>query len=439
MASWRSVIAGSWLAVLMAALPPAASALPLDNLHCFKVSDPAAKTQYTADLGPGSPDFPLAPGCRIKVPAKLLCIEADVDNMAPAPPGAPAGTAARPYLCYKAKCTKAPLAVPVADQFGSRTVQLKSSNLVCVPAAAAATVTTTTSSTSTTVPATGLVRFVAMGDTGKGDAMQYQVGAAVAAKCAASGCDFIQLLGDNIYDNGVDSVTDPQWAEKFELPYAPVPHQFFAILGNHDYGGNGAGFEFAKALVQVAYTAVSAKWRMPATYYQRVVGHVAFFALDSNAQMWSPGDPTRDAAQRVDVDAWLDASAAPWKISLGHHPYLSNGPHGNAGEYEGLPFVPIVNGAGVKDFMDDIVCGRVDVHIAAHDHSLQWLEPTCAGTELIVSGGGASTTELPGSNATRFQALTTGFLYVAIDGNTFTGEFIDASGTTLFSRSITKP
>jgi hypothetical protein len=439
MTAWRSMIACSSLAGLVAALPPAASALPLDTLHCFKVSDPAAKTQYVADLVPGNPDFPLAPGCRIKVPAKLLCLEADAENVTPPPPGAPAGSAARPYLCYKAKCTKAPLAVPVADRFGSRTVQLKSSNLVCVPADAAVTVTTTTSSTSTTVPAMGLVRFVAMGDTGKGDASQYQVAGAVAAKCAASGCDFVQLLGDNIYNNGVDSVADGQWNEKFELPYAALPYEFFAILGNHDYGGDGAGYEVNRALVQVAYTAVSTKWRMPATYYQRVVGHVAFFALDSNAQMWSPGDPTRDAAQRADVAAWLAASGAPWKISLGHHPYLSNGPHGNAGEYDGLPFIPITNGAGVKDFMDDVVCGNVDVHIAAHDHSLQWLEPTCAGTELIVSGGGSSTTALEGSNPTRFQAESTGFLYVAIDGDTFTGEFIDASGTTLFSRSITKP
>ena len=42
--------------------------------------------------------------------------------------------------------------------------------------------------------------------------------------------------------------------------------------------------------------------------------------------------------------------------------------------------------------MEDIVCGRADVYLAAHDHSLQWLQPTCNGTELIVSGTGASST-----------------------------------------------
>lgn len=54
------------------------------------------------------------------------------------------------------------------------------------------------------------VRFVAIGDAGKGNAEQKQVADAIQAKCAASGCDFVQLLGDNIYDSGVASVTDPQ-------------------------------------------------------------------------------------------------------------------------------------------------------------------------------------------------------------------------------------
>jgi len=424
---------------LFLVLPRAAAAQVLDHLQCFKVSDPAVKTQYLADLAPGNPAFPLAPGCKIKVPAKLLCIEVDKQNVTPPPPGAPAGTAARPYLCYKTKCARTPLALPVTDQFGSRTLQVKSSNLLCVPAAEAVTTTTTTSSTSTTVPPTGLVRFAALGDSGKGDAGQFAVAAAMATKCAASGCDFVQLLGDNIYDNGVDSVTDEQWDEKFETPYAALPYEFFAILGNHDYGGSGAGFDVARALAQVAYTSVSAKWRMPARHYHRVVGHVEFFALDSVAQMFADIDSSVDAAQRADVAAWLAASLAPWKISVGHHPYLSNGTHGNAGEYEGLPGLPIVSGDGVRDFMDDVVCGNVDVHIAAHDHNLQWLESTCDGTELVVSGGGSGTTELEGSNPTRFQASTLGFLYVVIDDDTLTGEFIDTSGATLFSRSITKP
>jgi hypothetical protein len=92
----------------------------------------------------------------------------------------------------------------------------------------------------------------------------------------------------------------------------------------------------------------------------------------------------------------------------------------------------------VKDFMDDIVCGRADVYLSAHDDSLQWLQPTCNGTELLVSGTGASSTSLEGVNPVHFQSLSLGFVYVVIEDSTLTAEFIDQNGTVLFTRSITK-
>jgi hypothetical protein len=277
------------------------------------------------------------------------------------------------------------------------------------------------------------VRFAAFGDTGKGNLGQSSVAAAVQAKCAASGCDFLQLLGDNIYDTGVTSTADPQFQTKFEVPYADLTLPFFMILGSHDYGGNGAGTEFYKGQFQVDYTPLSPRWRMPASYYRRVSRHVEFFALDTNLQIFS-----MDAQQRIDVAAWLAASNATWKVAVGHHPYRSNGPHGNAGMYDGVP-IPPVNGAPVKAFLEQIVCGRADVYLSAHDHTLQWLEPTCSGTELIVSGAGSATTSLPGSNPVHFQSLSLGFVYFDIRGNTLTAEFIDTTGTVLFSRTITKP
>jgi hypothetical protein len=60
--------------------------------------------------------------------------------------------------------------------------------------------------------------------------------------------------------------------------------------------------------------------------------------------------------------------------------------------------------------MDDVVCGKADLYLG-HDHSLQWLQATCSGTELIVSGGRASTTAA-GSDSP-FQA-TAWFVYVGI-------------------------
>ncbi len=285
---------------------------------------------------------------------------------------------------------------------------------------------------------TGEVRFVVIGAQGKGNTAQAEIGAAIDAKCTASGCDYVIGLGNNIFDDGADSPTDDQFETHFEDPYANVDLPFWLGLGNHDYGGDGTGNEFEKAQNEIDYTDVSpsGKWKMPAAYYRRKDGPVEFFTLDTNLQMYG-----MDAQQETDVSNWLAASTADWKIALGLHGYRSNGPHGNAGTYDGVPNIPVVSGQGVKDFMEDHVCGEADVYFSAHDHSLQWLEQdatNCPGTELIVSGTAASSTELEGDNPTHYESEELGFAYVVIEGNEMTLDFIDADGTVLFSKTITK-
>ena len=283
-------------------------------------------------------------------------------------------------------------------------------------------------------PSPRRVRFIAVGDTGRGNAEQRQVAAAMKAKCAAEGCDFVVLLGDNFYPTGVTSPEDPQFQEKFEQPYAGLDVPFYPVLGNHDYGGNGAGDEFSKGAHEVGYTARSARWRMPSPYHHFRVENVEFFATDTNLQLYG-----QDGAQRRDVAQWLAASTATWKVSLGHHPYLSNGYHGNAGAYDGKAGVQPWDGAGVKSFFDEVLCGRVDLALSGHDHNRQWLEPTCRGTELVVSGAGASGSALKQTNPARFQSASVGFLWVEVEGGRLTGEFIGLDGTVEFVRTLTRP
>jgi tartrate-resistant acid phosphatase type 5 len=278
------------------------------------------------------------------------------------------------------------------------------------------------------------VSFIAVGDTGTGSTDQAKVGNTMAAICKQRGCDFIQLLGDNLYDSGASSPDDPIFQEKFEIPYTAVDLDFFVVLGNHDYGAGGAGTDFGKGKNEVEYTKKSKKWKLPSAYYKHTKEHVEFFGLDTNMQMFG-----QDKDQKSDVSAWIKASTATWKIAFGHHPYKSNGPHGNAGSYEGMSWIPITNGKGVKEFLEDHVCGSVDLYLSGHDHSRQWLNESCKGTELAVSGAGAKATELEGNNATLFQSLELGFLYIKIVDKTLTAEFIDENGVTEFTHVIKKP
>jgi tartrate-resistant acid phosphatase type 5 len=276
-----------------------------------------------------------------------------------------------------------------------------------------------------------VVRFAALGDMGQGSTAQTQVAAAMDEKCEASGCDYIIGLGDNIYDSGVDSVDDTQFATKFETPYQNIELDFWMLLGNHDYGSNGD--DPVRAGYQVDYTARSTKWKMPARFYRRTDEHVEFFTLDTSPLMFG-----EYAAQESAVSGWLSSSSAYWKIAVGHHTYRSNGPHGNAGSYDGVS----TSGSRVKDLVEDHVCGKAQVYFAGHDHNLQWPQQdtvNCPGTELIISGAGASTKQLTGMQATNFENDdVVGFVYVVIRDRDFTAEFIDSDGNSLFTRTITR-
>ncbi len=299
------------------------------------------------------------------------------------------------------------------------------------------------------------VKFIAIGDTGKGNADQRRVAIAMRDLCAARGCDFVLMLGDNIYDAGVTSTTDSQWQLKFEQPYMDLDLPFYVALGNHDYGGKllvdvgGLGNEFDKGKVEVDYTQVSMKWNMPASHYTFTWGDIGFIVFDTNSILWSD---TRYGDQKQ----WLPSALAEvagkrWVFTAGHHPYRSNGQHGNAGQYDAPELLgvqipnplPIQNGTDMKKFFDDNVCGISQVYFAGHDHSRQWIdEPTAlCGTEMIVSGAGASYTTINdrGNKVFYQDATETGFMYVVVDGDTFTGEFYDSNGTLDFARTFTHP
>lgn len=129
----------------------------------------------------------------------------------------------------------------------------------------------------------------------------------------------------------------------------------------------------------------------------------------------------------------LASANTTWKIAFGHHPYLSNGNHGNAGEYDGTPG----EGQTMADFVDQYVCGEMDAYLCGHDHVLEWLQPTC-GTEFLLSGSGASSYSIVGTNPTYFDDNSPGFLWIELDGNQFTGVFYDQNATELYRGSFTK-
>jgi tartrate-resistant acid phosphatase type 5 len=287
-----------------------------------------------------------------------------------------------------------------------------------------------------------LVRFIAIGDAGEGNAGQYNVAAAIEAVCAdKGGCEFVLYLGDNFYDDGVASVDDGQFQTKFEMPYADLTMPFWIVMGNHDYGT--LSFAWEKLAYEVEYTNYSDKWTMPAKWYAiDEYPNVDFFVMDTTRLMWNH----ETGAQQSWLDGAIAASNAPWKIAIAHHPYYSNGAHGNAGNYEGLPpLLSEVSGTVVKEVMDESLCGKVDLYLSGHDHNRQWPQGTCGGgltTHFIVSGAGSKNTDFEhhgGGNEVYWEDDTKpGFLLLELTSSEIYTAFYDESGNLEFERSINK-
>ncbi len=125
-------------------------------------------------------------------------------------------------------------------------------------------------------------------------------------------------------------------------------------LGNHDIRVDRGRYEFELL-------------GMPRRYYQRRVGDVALFLLDSNSL---------GKVQLRWLDAALGSTDATWKVVAMHHPAYS------CGGYLGDPrvrklLVPIFKRHGV------------DLVLAAHDHNYQRFAARGGVTYVVHGGGGA--------------------------------------------------
>lgn len=242
--------------------------------------------------------------------------------------------------------------------------------------------------------------FIVMGDSGTGQVSQYRVAASMAQTCSQVSCDFVLGLGDNIYEYGPKSVTDVQFKTKFEDPYKDFDIPFFMVQGNHDNSlivpGDG-GFN-QRGFREVEYTQHSPRWRMPSRYYSFEADqqNALFIAVDSNPQnaylpplfspyWWPNGKYVKQ--QTSWIQNVLSDSSAQWKFAFAHHPYMTNGHHGND--------VLLQGNKPYRQFVQKALCDDVDFFFAGHEHALELLsaqqddDGKCGTTFQAISGAAA--------------------------------------------------
>jgi len=277
------------------------------------------------------------------------------------------------------------------------------------------------------------LNFLVVGDWGRdGSDHQRDVAVQMGLAGANTGSRYVFSVGDNFYEDGVQSATDSQWRTSYENIYTANSLQvpWYVALGNHDYRG--------VPQAQLDYAKNSPRWRMPARYY-KVAGseigapHVDFFVVDTSPLVHKYREKVHSviaenvASQDVDAQlAWLDRelakSTAPWKLVVGHHTIYSGGSgHGDTPETQEL-LEPLLEKH------------RVQAYIHGHDHDLQHIRR--GGIDYLCCGAGSEVRPVQAIDGTLFCQARSGFAAFHSDPSALTFEFRDYEGKVLHQAAI---
>eukprot|EP01006_Ploeotia_vitrea_P054240 TRINITY_DN67866_c2_g2_i1.p1 TRINITY_DN67866_c2_g2~~TRINITY_DN67866_c2_g2_i1.p1 ORF type:complete len:381 (-),score=22.53 TRINITY_DN67866_c2_g2_i1:447-1589(-) len=218
--------------------------------------------------------------------------------------------------------------------------------------------------------------------------------------------DFVMALGDNFYNNGLES--DKYAAMRFRTTYrqeypsnqtAFFNKTWYAMLGNHDIVGDPppSSVPGPKALRQVNYTfnalnmrsPENGRWHMPTDYYNvtRVINGVTahMVVLNTNGFVSMPApapgmpdmDPHREAQKR-----WLNATLQyykslndnAWVLVFGHHPPYSVGIHYcSCNRTTGFDSCNGPNdGCWMAEQLPFLLNGQAHAYFSGHDHDIQY-------------------------------------------------------------------
>jgi acid phosphatase len=279
-------------------------------------------------------------------------------------------------------------------------------------------------------PEAGGLNFLIFGDWGRqGDRDQVEVAGQMAKAAQDIGAKFVISVGDNFYENGVTSVSDPHWRASYEDVYhqAPLQIPWHVILGNHDYHGN--------CEAQLAYHSTQARWNMPARYYPQ--SHVLdggaradFFYIDTTPMVKSyhTNRHTRGQVATQDVTGQLDwlkaglaASKAQWKMVIGHHPIYSGGLHGDTPELIET-VLPLLRQHGVQAYFN------------GHDHDLQHLK--AGGVNLFDTGAGSEFRPTKNTRHTQWAKACSGFTTVQLLSDQMNVRMIDNRGEMIYATTV---
>lgn len=276
-------------------------------------------------------------------------------------------------------------------------------------------------------PAAGMeperVVFFALGDQGSGNEDQRRVARAMEQVATRNnGVDFVVLLGDNFYMEGVSSIHDPQWQDTFETIYTgPILDKtpFYPIIGNHDARGDvEAEVEYGRKRLG------SGRWRMQARndFLDRGRGPanqplLRLVLLDATGPM---AQQNRFVQERFACEP----NCPVWRMVASHYPLRSSGAHGDSDTL-------------LREFLPTLRAARVHLHLSGHDHSLEVLRPPDEPLYVVSGGGGFRLYPLKTLRPwSAFAAKRHGFLQVVATATALELTLFDDQGEKLYQTGL---
>ncbi len=246
-------------------------------------------------------------------------------------------------------------------------------------------------------------RFIALGDSGENSPSLKSIAISAKKYCETNGCDFGLLLGDNFYENGLQSLADKENLATFEDNFNSANIPFYAVLGNHDVKGD--------TQAQIEYSKVNKNWIMPNYNFKFATNQAEFYATNSNCGFFP-------------IFWYLkqDKNLSKWQVQARHHSLLSLGPHGNS------------------DALDRFISAnftKTNINIAGHNHLLEYIES--AGISYLTSGA-ASRPSVDKTISTdpspKFSYDKAGYVWVELSQDSAKFRYLDENSNLLYESEV---
>lgn len=287
--------------------------------------------------------------------------------------------------------------------------------------------------------------FLILGDWGEPTQipLEKQVSQAMNNIADQYGSQFVVSVGDNFYNSGVTSITDPKWDKLWLEVYQDTIGQlpWYAVMGNHDWYGPDPN-------VQVEYSKTHERWNMPSFFFDKVFSFgsysAAFVFIDTNLlnygyagesntpQFASNFESFGWTSQNNSVEiqlSWIENRLQAhfdkdYLFVVGHH-YL--GSHLLILETCDNP------SSAMKDLNKLLTKYKATSYLFGHKHSLGFTRQN--QVMYVLSGAGGHAEDVCKDNAGWAQGNIFGFVHAQVDKKKVVFDFIDSEGKVLHSKN----